>query len=147
LLRFPFFDLHRREPAGQRLCVAFFCFRFLAKQEKGVAAGLPPASNRTATTEVQTRPGKSKSKTACRQHAYSMRPPGLCAWRRAWNMRSGRMLMKFDTAPIDEAHCALRLRLTAFLSTSSFYRIVYAQIISYNSNHDTLRASSQGFNR
>jgi hypothetical protein len=43
-----------------------------------LAAGLPPASNRTATTEVQTRPGKSKSKTACRQHAYSMRPPGLC---------------------------------------------------------------------
>jgi hypothetical protein len=52
LLHFPFFDLHRREPEGQRLCVAFFCFRFLAKQEKGVAAGLPPASNRPTTTEI-----------------------------------------------------------------------------------------------
>jgi hypothetical protein len=65
LLHFPFFDLHRREPEGQRLCVAFFCFRFLAKQEKGVAAGLPPASNRTSTKEVKTRPGHSKAKTAC----------------------------------------------------------------------------------
>ena len=79
LLHFPFFDLHRRVPEGQRLCVAFFCFLFLAKQEKGVAAGLPPASNRTATTEVQTRPGKSKSKTACRQRAYPMRRNTLAA--------------------------------------------------------------------
>jgi hypothetical protein len=61
------FDLHRREPEGQRLCVAFFCFRFLAKQEKEVATGLPPASNRTVTTEVQTRPGNSKPK----QHTAS----------------------------------------------------------------------------
>jgi hypothetical protein len=75
---FPFFALHRREPVGQRLCGAFFCFRFLAKQEKGVAAGLPPASNRPATTEVETRPSNSKPKTACRQRAYSMRLAGLC---------------------------------------------------------------------
>jgi hypothetical protein len=40
---FPFFDLHKREPEGQRLAVAFFFFLFLARQEKEVAAGLPPA--------------------------------------------------------------------------------------------------------
>jgi hypothetical protein len=90
LLRFPFFfDLHRRVPVGQRLCVAFFCFRFLAKQEKGVAAGLPPASNLTSTKEVKTRPGHRKPKTACRQRAYSMRATGLCARRSAWNMGGG----------------------------------------------------------
>jgi hypothetical protein len=66
LLHFPFFDLHRRVPAGQRLCVAFFCFLFLAKQEKGVATGLPPVGNRTSTTEMEIKPGNSKPKTACR---------------------------------------------------------------------------------
>ncbi|WP_295764085.1 hypothetical protein [Undibacterium sp.] len=34
----------------------------MAKQEKGVAAGLPPASNRTTTKEVKTRLGNSKQK-------------------------------------------------------------------------------------
>jgi hypothetical protein len=71
LLRFPFFDLHRREPAGQRLCVAFFCFRFLAKQEKGVAAGLPPASNRPTRPEAQTRPATANQK----QHASNAHIP------------------------------------------------------------------------
>ena len=31
---FPFFDLHKWEPEGQRLCVAFFDLPFLAKQER-----------------------------------------------------------------------------------------------------------------
>ena len=39
-------------PQGQRLCVAFFGIPFLAKQKRYVVAGLPPASNRTATTEI-----------------------------------------------------------------------------------------------
>jgi hypothetical protein len=39
----------------------------LAKQEKGVVAGLPPASDRTTTTEVETRPSQSKAKQ--KQHA------------------------------------------------------------------------------
>jgi hypothetical protein len=57
-------------PQGQRLCVAFFCFRFLAKQEKEVAAGLPPACNHTTTTEIQTRPSHKKPKTKNqKQHA------------------------------------------------------------------------------
>jgi hypothetical protein len=43
----------------------------LAKQEKGVAAGLPPASNLTSTKEVKTRPGKSKPKS----HAASTHIP------------------------------------------------------------------------
>jgi hypothetical protein len=53
---FPFFDLHKREPEGQRLAVAFFCFLFLARQEKEVAAGLPPVSHhKVATASVSNK--------------------------------------------------------------------------------------------
>jgi hypothetical protein len=43
-------------PQGQRLCGAFFGIPFLAKQKRYVVAGLPPACNRTTTTEVKTKP-------------------------------------------------------------------------------------------
>jgi hypothetical protein len=33
-LHFPFYDLHRREPEGQRSAVAFFGLPFLAKQKR-----------------------------------------------------------------------------------------------------------------
>ena len=51
LASFPFFDLHKREPVGQRSAVAFFGIPFLAKQERYVAAGLPPASDHTITSK------------------------------------------------------------------------------------------------
>ena len=51
-VHFPFFDLHKREPEGQRSAVAFFGKPFLAKQERFVAAGLPPACNLKAPMEL-----------------------------------------------------------------------------------------------
>ena len=48
---FPFCDLHNRAPEGQRSAVAFFGIPFLAKQERYVAAGLPPAGNLKMTIE------------------------------------------------------------------------------------------------
>jgi hypothetical protein len=49
--RFPFFDLHKRGPEGQRSAVAFFGIPFLATQERYVAAGLLPAGNLKITPE------------------------------------------------------------------------------------------------
>ena len=42
---FPFFDLHMREPAGQRSAVAFLCFLFFGEAKKG--------SSRRSTTGQQ----------------------------------------------------------------------------------------------
>jgi hypothetical protein len=81
LLHFPFYDLHnwvsRRD---SDFCVAFFGIPFLAKQKRYVVAGLPPASNRTTTTEVNQAP--------C-QCAYPMRICGQMPPASAWNMRTG----------------------------------------------------------
>jgi hypothetical protein len=49
-------------PQGQRLCGAFFGIPFLAKQKRYVVAGLPPASNRTTTTEAHQAKNNSKQK-------------------------------------------------------------------------------------
>ena len=55
-VHFPFCDLHNRGPEGQRSAVAFFGTPFLAKQERCVAAGLPPAGNLKATTKFRNAP-------------------------------------------------------------------------------------------
>jgi hypothetical protein len=51
---FPFFALHKRAPRrGSGVAVAFFGIPFLAKQERYVAAGLPPAGNLELTKDRQ----------------------------------------------------------------------------------------------
>ncbi|RJX33200.1 MAG: hypothetical protein C4516_02035 [Oxalobacter sp.] len=50
LFLFPDFVWKLREPEGLRLAGAFFCILFLARQEKDVAAGLPPACSNYRNT-------------------------------------------------------------------------------------------------
>ncbi|MFZ6751314.1 hypothetical protein ACO0K8_20290 [Undibacterium sp. Ren11W] len=79
----------------------------MAKQEKGVAAGLPPAGNRTATTKIQTRPSRSKQKNQSCQRAYSMRFFKHAGLKGAWTMRDGGV----ENSP----YGAIRLRLLTYL--------------------------------
>ncbi|MFZ6747413.1 hypothetical protein ACO0K8_00400 [Undibacterium sp. Ren11W] len=70
-------------PQGQRLCVAFFGIPFLAKQKRYVVAGLPPASNRTTTTEVKTRPD-NKNTTKPTRISHAPRRPACLKKRMAY---------------------------------------------------------------
>ena len=72
-------------PKGQRLAVAFFCFLFLAKQEKGVAAGPLPATNHGEQTQQKP---ISPNKPAPSYFAQSPGEAGLSEPGRATNFQS-----------------------------------------------------------
>ena len=94
--RFPFFDLHKREPEGQRLCVAFFCLHFLGEARK-------VSSYRATPGRQSPNNDKNTNKTKPQQTQTSMPPAHIfCAARRP--------------IMLEEAHgiCALALPVLKF---------------------------------
>ncbi len=52
LERFPFFDLHKREPEGQRSAVAFLCFHFFGEAKKGSSYRATPGRQSYSNDET-----------------------------------------------------------------------------------------------